>query len=150
MGRHEHKRKVRNYLVNPRFQFKFTVYFIVSGVAVVGILVALIYNKLKMAQDMLASPQASPLALQAQLNTVMFDITTITIVTFVLFTLVSFIYAIIISHRIAGPVVAICKYIDDIKAGDYDTDRTLRQYDELKPIMDKLNDLATSLKSSKP
>lgn len=55
-------------------------------------------------------------------------------------------YGVVISHRIAGPMFAIIKYIKDLKAGNFDNPRLLRPYDELKPIMDELQDLANTIK----
>jgi signal transduction histidine kinase len=51
-----------------------------------------------------------------------------------------------VSHRIAGPVVAITAFIEELKKGNYDYGRNLRPNDELTLIMDALHDLAPTLK----
>jgi nitrogen fixation/metabolism regulation signal transduction histidine kinase len=56
-------------------------------------------------------------------------------------------YSIYISHRYAGPGVAILNYIERIKAGDLESDRELRKNDEFQAIMKALNGLAENLKN---
>jgi len=58
-------------------------------------------------------------------------------------------FAIVISHRIAGPMHAIVLYINELRRGNYDSKRGLRPFDELRPIMDELNGLAEDLKNKK-
>lgn len=83
---------------------------------------------------------------QSQINSLMFEVAGITLVGFVLFAMASFIFALMVSHRIAGPVLAILNYIDELKMGNYDFGRSLRPNDELTLIMDSLHELAPVLK----
>ncbi len=83
---------------------------------------------------------------QSQINALMFDVAVLTLVGFILFAIASFIFALIVSHRIAGPMVAIMAYIDELKIGNYDYGRGLRPNDELTLIMDTLHELARVLK----
>jgi signal transduction histidine kinase len=62
---------------------------------------------------------------------------------------VTVLYAIVISHRIAGPMLAIRAFIKNMKDGRYDEKRSLRPYDELSPIMDDLHELADALKAKR-
>jgi hypothetical protein len=57
---------------------------------------------------------------------------------------------IVLGHRVGGPVVAICNYIQALKAGKYDAPRSLRKNDELTSIMQELNELAEILKKKYP
>ncbi len=51
-------------------------------------------------------------------------------------------------HKIAGPLVPIHRFIDELIAGNYDvSDVHLRDKDELKELADKLNTLKGHLKS---
>lgn len=59
-------------------------------------------------------------------------------------------YMIVLGHRVGGPVVAICSYIQTLKAGKYDQPRTLRKNDELISIMQELSELAEILKKKYP
>ncbi len=65
---------------------------------------------------------------------------------FLVFVLFSFFFALMMSHRIAGPQVAIKAYLVALKEGDYDYERYLRPNDELTEIMDAVIDLKLVLK----
>ncbi len=67
---------------------------------------------------------------------------------FVAFAIASFIFALMVSHRIAGPVVAITALISELKKGTYTYGRKLRPNDELTLIMDKLHELKDVLASN--
>ncbi|HPS21006.1 MAG TPA: hypothetical protein PKY78_08480 [Candidatus Omnitrophota bacterium] len=51
----------------------------------------------------------------------------------------------LLSHRIAGPIYRIGKYVDQLMNGDYSHMLTLRKKDELKIIATKLSELSTKL-----
>jgi hypothetical protein len=51
-----------------------------------------------------------------------------------------------VSHRIADPVVAISAFIEELKKSNYDYGRNLRPGDELTLIMDGLHELRAVLK----
>jgi hypothetical protein len=54
----------------------------------------------------------------------------------------------LMNHRIFGPIDVLSDFIGHLKAGNFDPPkRSLRQNDELKPLMQELNDLADSLKN---
>ncbi|MCB0384043.1 MAG: hypothetical protein KDD43_01520 [Bdellovibrionales bacterium] len=144
------KRLWRNYLLNPQFQLKFSVYFIVSVLSVVGVMVALIFTRLQDVREIILQYYGEDTILQSHLDQAIFEITLIAFSILVGFSAISFFYSLIITHRIAGPTLVICRFIEDLKKGDYEGNRRLRQYDELKPIMEGLNELATVLKSKRP
>jgi len=52
----------------------------------------------------------------------------------------------LLSHRIAGPVYSIGRYIDMLLQGDYSESLTLRKKDELKELADKMNRLRNKLR----
>jgi signal transduction histidine kinase len=58
-------------------------------------------------------------------------------------------YMIVLGQRVAGPVIAICSYIEELKAGNYSAKRSLRKNDELVPIMQELRELAEILEKKK-
>lgn len=139
-------RKLSNFMLTPKFQLKLTFYFIVTGVAIIASTVAAVYVKIMTVRTLMNSTMLIDFTTQSQINTLMFDITVITLVGFVLFAMASFIFALMVSHRIAGPVLAILAYIDELKIGNYDFDRNLRANDELTLIMDSLHELAPVIK----
>jgi len=84
-------------------------------------------------------------AAQSKISEQMFFIAQTSLVGFVAFAMASFIFALMISHRIAGPILAITDVIDELKKGNYSYGRKLRPYDELTLIMDNLHELKTVL-----
>jgi nitrogen fixation/metabolism regulation signal transduction histidine kinase len=140
-------RKFKNYLINPKQQLRYSLYFIASGFALTGIMITLIFLKLRKVSDTIAKSGALDLASQAKLNELIFDVTWISLLAFGVFCLIIVAYSIIITHRIAGPQVAILAYISELRNGNLDAKRTLRKYDELHPIMDALQDFAEDLKT---
>lgn len=83
---------------------------------------------------------------QSRVNDLMLESVQFSLLGFSVFILLSFIFALMISHRIAGPQVAIKAYIAALKEGDYDYERNLRSRDELNEIMEALKDLKPALK----
>lgn len=140
------QRKLRNFLVTPKFQLKLSLYYIVSGLIIIGIVTALIYGKLMTVRDLMNSSPMMDFEVQNRVNELMLECVQISLLGFAAFILFSFLFALVISHRIAGPVVAIRAYIGQLKAGNYDYQRHLRPRDELMEIMDDLHELAPILK----
>ncbi len=140
------KRRWRNYLLNRQFQLKFSLYFIVSVLSVVGVMVALIFSRLLDLRTLIQQYYGEDLVLQGHLDKLIFEITLISFFILIGFSIISFVYSLIITHRIAGPTLVICRYIEDLKKGKYEGNRHLRHYDDLKPIMSGLNDLTEILK----
>ncbi|MCB0408227.1 MAG: hypothetical protein KDD34_08490 [Bdellovibrionales bacterium] len=142
-------RKIRNFLIQPGYQLKFSLYFVVSGMALLGVMIAVVFYKLKSLSDVVSRSGALDIKAQNMLNDLIFDVTWISLAAFAGFALIVFVYSIVISHRIVGPTVAICAYIEELKKGNFDAKRTLRKYDELHQIMDSLQDFALKLKAEK-
>lgn len=149
MGKHQYRRYLKNLLIDKNFQFKIGMYFFALGFALTGAFCAIVVYKLnKMESSFIAASLLSGdqvYLLQSVVHEIIFGMISVYLL-FILFTVA---YSIIISHRIAGPVVAICNFIDELKKGNFDYARTLRKYDDLQPIMEKLHQLAKSLKKNK-
>jgi signal transduction histidine kinase len=125
---------------------KLTFYYIVVGVSILSATVYSVYSKIVAIRELMNTALLTDFTTQGQINTMMFEVVGITIVGFIAFALASFIFALTISHRIAGPTVAILAYIHELKMGNYDYGRKLRANDELTLIMDALHDLTPVLK----
>ncbi len=135
-------RKLRNILINPRFQLKFSFHFIVTGLVIFGVVIVLINERLMRVSDIMASGELMDFEHSVEFNDLMFQILSFSLFGFVAFIIFSFTFALIISHRIAGPVVAICAFIEELKKGNYGFRRELRPNDELVPIVEQLSELA--------
>ena len=67
------------------------------------------------------------------------------IITFASIVVFTMAYILIFAQRVGGPMISICKVIDQMKQGNYNIERKLRKNDELEPIMIKLHELARIL-----
>ena len=54
--------------------------------------------------------------------------------------------SIVFSHRVAGPLPKIYQALRNIGDGNYDVRLTLRKYDELRELVDVINEMAAKLK----
>ena len=124
------KRKLSNFMLTPKFQLKLTLYYMAIGVAIIAATVAAVYMKIMQVRELMNAALLTDFTTQSQINALMFDVTAITLIGFVLFAIASFIFALMVSHRIAGPIVAIVAYIGELKIGNYDYGRRLRPNDE--------------------
>ena len=139
-------RKLSNFMLTPQFQLKLTFYYIGVGVAIIAATVAAVFLKFVQVRALMNESVLTDFTTQSQINAILFDIAGMTFIGFVAFAIASFIFALMISHRIAGPMAAIMAYIGELKKGNYSYDRNLRPIDELTIIMDALHELAPALK----
>jgi signal transduction histidine kinase len=116
------------------------------GVATIVATGGAVYFKLMEVRALMNESVLTDFTTQSQINAIMFEIAQISLVGFVIFAITSFIFALMISHRIAGPIIAITAYVNELAKGNYDYGRKLRPNDELTLIMDALHDLAVVLK----
>lgn len=62
--------------------------------------------------------------------------------------LLSFFFIILLTHRFFGPLVAISRHLDELKAGNFTSRIRLREKDELKSLCQQLNDLTEVLQKN--
>lgn len=143
-------RKLSNFMLTPKFQLKLTYYYIGVGVVIILGTVSGVMYKILQIRDVMNNSVATDFSAQSQITDITFQIALISMSGFVAFAVSSFIFALMVSHRIAGPIVAITALIDELKKGNYDYGRKLRPNDELTLIMDGLHELRTVLKEKQP
>ena len=139
------KRKVSNLLLTPRFQLKLTYQYMGVGVLIILGTVSGVIYKMMQIRDVMNNAVATDFTAQSTITEYTFHIAQISMVGFVAFAIASFIFALLVSHRIAGPVLAITAFIEELKTGNYEYGRKLRPDDELQLIMDGLHELSDSL-----
>ncbi|MCX7943173.1 MAG: methyl-accepting chemotaxis protein [Deltaproteobacteria bacterium] len=143
----------KQFLINRAFQIKYTVI-----IAVIGIIIAILWGTLfykasrDNSQQMLMLVQMDPNLssmtdiikekLAAEDNKIMLYLIAFVIAIF----LSLVIWGILITHRIAGPIFIISKYVDSITYGKIPETRPLRKKDELKEFFEKFNKMLESLK----
>lgn len=141
----EQKRKLKNLLVAPQFQLRLCLYYAVSGVVFLGVVVAFALQRLITVQQLMNANPVLDFQVQTRVNDLMFQIVQFSLGGFVAYIAFTSVFALVISHRIAGPVVAITAVIDAIKRGDYGYRRSLRPRDELQEVMTGLHELSDKL-----
>ena len=132
----------RHYIVNKGIQFRYAgllllylaVFFIIS-------LAVIYFSGLNMLVEKMANvyPQARLIEI---LNTAYLRLA----FGFLLLLPVVIISAILLSHKIAGPLVRIKRALTQIVNNDYNVSIKLRKHDQLKDIADLINKLAENLK----
>ncbi len=65
----------------------------------------------------------------------------------VTYSILTFAMSITLTHKVYGPLVSIHNFIDDLKIGDYKKRITIREKDDLKDLVTKLNELAETLEN---
>ncbi len=141
------QRKIANYLKVSGLSRSYYLHIFAGGVAFLGIILLYVSRLLSEVQTVvqnLPDPQMS-----ANLEDRILAVAILFFVCFGAFLASTVFYMIVLGQRVGGPVVAICAYIEELKAGKFDVRRSLRKNDELQAIMDELQELAAILKKKK-
>lgn len=137
MSPQQHKRHLKNYLLNKRYQLRFTLFLVavcallMSGL---GYLVAREANSatkvgISNAEAILAEPALS--AEKARLVTEQSRITLLLVITGVLLTVGLFLYGIKMTHKVAGPLYKVSLYFEKVRNNRFDAVYGLRKGDHL-------------------
>ncbi len=134
-------RRLSNFLLTPKFQLKLTYYYITAGIFIICSTGLGVYYKMSVVRYIMNNSVVTDHTAQSKITEQMFQVGEISLLGFVAFAITSFIFALMISHRIAGPLVAITAVINELKLGNFDYNRKLRPNDELAVVMDNLHEL---------
>lgn len=140
------QRSIKNLFVQPQFQLKLSLYYVVVGGLILAAVGAIVMAQLDEVNRLMNSGMSLTFQSQIQVNELMLDSLQYAFVGFLFFILFSFGFALLTSHRIAGPQVAIKHVLADMKAGNYEPKRNLRPNDELQEVMQAVKELAVTLK----
>ncbi len=138
------QRKFSNYLKVSGLSKSYYLHMFAGGVAFLGIVMVYVSRLLNEVQAVVAT-----LPDLEMVNGIQDRLLTVGVLFFLCFTafMVSTVfYMIVLGQRVGGPVLAICSYIQELKKGNYDIQRSLRKNDELGAIMKELRELAEILK----
>ena len=132
------------FVVSPKFQLKYTgVILLFMFLTAVLCSYVVYYTTIIILGEKLANvyPQGRLVAL---INTVNFRI----ILSIILVTPFVAMIGIFLSHKIAGPLYRIERFLQNVGLGDFSSHITLRQGDELMTLADSINSLIDNLKTS--
>ncbi|MCC7402755.1 MAG: hypothetical protein IT288_00020 [Bdellovibrionales bacterium] len=150
MTQHRHKRYVRNYLINPYLQMRFSFFFMLGFLASIGTVQA--YMFFRMSRFMEDFTQHYPI--QGPFHLELYDIFNsfilATVITVGLASIGLFIIAIGYSHKFAGPAYVLKTSIEKMINGDYEIRPGLREGDELIEVANALKKLADQYKDRNP
>ncbi len=142
------RRRLRNYLLRPRLQFRYAVVFFFLSTAGAGVVQLVSYltvqrvieRILREAGDSSAAlVPVIDVAMRTELLRAMWVLPLLGIATLIL--------TAVVLHRFIGPLVPIGRHIRKLADGDYEAQSRLRAKDELKDVADELNNLSATLKA---
>ncbi|RME14587.1 MAG: hypothetical protein D6797_08440 [Bdellovibrio sp.] len=144
MGVKKQKRKLRNFLLIPEFQLKYALYFILFSFFSASVFYFTFYIwSLHFVETILKTEVASP-EISHVIDLFLKRLTEVNWL-FIAYVLLSIIFssitAIVVTHRVAGPMIAIKRVVAEFKNGNVNVRFSFRQRGDLKNIEDDLNDL---------
>lgn len=145
LGSSRSRRRFKNFLVKPTHQISYGYFVIGSSFLFFGVTALLIRRKLTQI-DALLNQGPEVMVPGMQLTDLFADVTGTAMFGFFAYVLFCCVYAMLISHRVAGPMTAIIDFIGQLQQGNYFYKRELRRHDELKPIHGALQRLAAVLR----
>jgi len=123
----------RTYLINPAFQWKYTLLMLLGLLVVSSFAGVMLFGSLhQQARARVMNPQMVSLGhntLTVVLTAGAFSILTVAALA---------VWGIVLTHRMCGPIFVIGRYLDELAAGRLPTLRPLRRKDEFKELYDAL------------
>ena len=141
------RRKFKGYLVKPRFQLKFAYHMVAVGFGFFCGTILLAGRKLAEIEVLLQQNHVVDAFVRNQILEAYSVITQIALAGLAGYVFYVFVYAMLMTHRISGPMISIVAFIDELTKGNYEYKGNLRRRDELFPIMKGLQQLARVLSS---
>jgi signal transduction histidine kinase len=139
------RRSVKNILVNPRRQLKFSLALVVGCSLSVILFLMVVVFQVKQTITTLGLAYRLDADVVGAIQSALTSAVYVSMLLAFGVTGLAFVIGIRLSHRIYGPIVAINRYIDSLTEGNYKARLTLRKDDDLTEIRDSLNKLAESL-----
>jgi len=125
-----------HYVVDRRFQFKYTAFIVAIGAVIALICALFILKAWQENTELLAISQAIANEINRRESTKVFWMVGV----FVLLEVVGlFFWGVVVTHRIAGPLFIIDRYLGALRSGFYPDMRPLRRSDELRQFFDSFS-----------
>lgn len=145
-----HQRSMKNILLRPEFQLKYSFYFVgMTLVTMGGVFLLFLLSLEDMISTLAVVYRIEPEvigAIQQSLRTATYT----TIAVAILFGLISVSLGIILTHRLVGPMVPIRRLIRQLTDGEYGVQGRLRTKDDYQEVMSELNVLSKKLLERHP
>ncbi len=132
----------RTYVVDRRFQYKYTLLLsLLGGLTALGF-GALMYLAHRDALAALAGAQGLPAAIAEQSRTLIYLMVGLTL----LMAAALAMFGLLVTHRVAGPVYVLSHYVGVLSRGRYPMMRKLRKGDELQVFFEQFTQVVESLR----
>ncbi len=138
----DQKIRRRIYVVDRDFQLKYTALIVGVGMGISIILGFFLYRAHVENTELLNIGQVMAAEVAKYDTRVLYYIVAFIIAMGVALT----IYGVLVTHRIAGPLLVISRHLNSIARGQYPDVRPLRKHDELKDFFDIFNSMLNSLR----
>jgi signal transduction histidine kinase len=138
-------RRLRNQLLNPRFQLKYTAMIVGIASTISMVLGWFLLSKLRENSRMLKLDAEFDDVLQAQLADYDAHIVWALIAAFVVFIVVLAVVSVVVTHHMAGPIFVVQRHIRAIGEGRLPRVRKLRKGDEFVELIDTLAEAIQSI-----
>ncbi len=146
MQNQKHKRHLKNFLINPRYQLRYIIWLTTTGLFLVLINGVIAYSYIK--ENYITLVDLSPMTDEAKLQ--MYEelrhlILALSLTSLAFLMIVSLL-GIVLSHRTAGPLYHFKRVFDEVKKGKHQQRVKLRPGDEFQDVAKSFNDMMESLK----
>lgn len=142
------RRKVSNYFANAKlskkYHFRLMFFSLLFMASVLYYLLQILREITEKVSFVAVNDQVAAEYIYGSINHLLMVLT----LSFAVYFLFTALFVLFIEQKVGGPTVAILKYIEQIKKGNYEYQRELRSGDELESIMAALKDLKEHLKNS--
>lgn len=132
MGKTKRDRRLRHMLLEPRFQLKYTAMIVGIAAVICAILGVFLITKVRENSRMLALDETFAAELAQQDAQVIAAL----VGGLLLFLVVLFVLSIFVTHRMAGPIFVMRRYLRELAGGGLPRIRALRKGDEFSDLLD--------------
>jgi methyl-accepting chemotaxis protein len=140
-----HRRRLKNYLIDPNFQLRYVLYVSLSGISALAVLYGFLAIRLTALMEMNFKPEVTS-NYQLTIADLINQIAAISVAAFLITLFMSFVVGIVVSHRISGPARKIEAALLEMAQGNYSKTLELRKSDDLQGIKNAVNVLAQALR----
>lgn len=142
-----HKRRIRNYLLEPRVQLRLGLVNVIMSLAFAATSLGILaYHQRQREARWLELSGVSP-DMQAILTAYQVELFVILAGLGAVFVILSVGLSILFTHRMVGPTYAFRRHIRALREGDYDAYTGLRPNDAFEEVAAELNELSAALRA---
>lgn len=146
-----YKRSLRNFLLDPRFQLKYTGMIVLAGGLLFGGMEYRFYDKVRENSELAGLTDDPAMARELEEKLAEEDRKVLLALVGSLLALLGglSLLGILATHRIVGPIYVVDRYVQRVKDGKPVHPRRLRRGDEFQELYNHVNEMATALRDER-